>query len=100
MYSLILSDAYIMAISSCRGGCPSPNPKVGHPFVYSKICSHGSSKQPEKEFGSYCDIQYNNVPYNGTTCTTNYNTQSEFDQCYSSFEGVVRYNCLHTSETY
>ena len=70
MYSLILSDAYIMAISSCRGGCPSPSSKYGpvlHSFIYSKICTHGSSEKPEKDFGSFCDIQFDS--YTGSLIT-------------------------------
>ena len=61
MYSLILSDAYAMAISSCIGGCYS---KVtsgafsGHPYAYSKICTQETSQQPEKDFGSFCDIKH------------------------------------------
>ena len=71
MYSLILSDAYIMAISSCRGGCPSPSSKVGlslHSLAYSKICAHGSSEQPEKDFGSFCNILFD-MSYTGSLIT-------------------------------
>ena len=69
MYSLILSDAYIMAISSCRGGCPSPRPSptLFHSFTYSKICTHGSSEKPEKDFGSFCDIVFDS--YAGSLIT-------------------------------